>query len=63
MQALADRPPRPRRAWNRIPLQRASAIIDLALAEPSLSPRELAVKYTDTYRSNGDYEIDAHHIL
>ena len=45
-----DRPPRPRRAWNRLPPERASAIVDLALAEPSLSPRELAVKYTDTRR-------------
>ena len=50
VEALADRPPRPRRAWNRIPPERASAIVDLALAEPSLSPRELSVKYTDTYR-------------
>ena len=48
--ALADRPPRPQRAWNRIPPERASAIIDLALAKPALSPRELAVKYTDTSR-------------
>ena len=50
MKALVDRPLRPRRAWNRVPPERASAIVDLALAEPSLSPRELAVKYTDTYR-------------
>ena len=50
VEALADRPPRPRRAWNRIPPDTASAIIDLALAEPTLSPRELAVKYTDTHR-------------
>ena len=50
VKALVDRPPRPRRAWNRVPPERASAIVDLALAEPSLSPRELSVKYTDTYR-------------
>ena len=50
VKALADRPPRPQRAWNRIPPERASAIVDLALAEPSLSPRELAVKYTDVHR-------------
>ena len=49
-EALANRPPRPQRAWNRIPPERASAIVDLALAEPALSPRELAVKYTDTDR-------------
>ena len=30
--------------------EKVSAIIDLALSEPALSPRELAVKYTDTYR-------------
>ena len=45
-----DRPPRPQRAWNRIPPEKASAIVDLALAEPALSPRELAVKYTDVHR-------------
>ena len=50
MVALADRPPRPQRAWNRIPPERASAIVDLALSEPALSPRELAVKYTDVHR-------------
>ena len=50
VKALADRPPRPQRVWNRIPPERASAIVDLALAEPALSPRELAVKYTDTDR-------------
>ena len=44
------RPPGPRRAWNKIPPKRASAIIELALSEPTLSPRELAVKYTDTDR-------------
>ena len=50
VEALADRPPRPRRAWNKIPEETASAIVDLALSEPALSPRELAVKYTDTHR-------------
>ena len=50
VEALADRPPRPHRTWNRIPPERASAIVDLALSESALSPRELAVKYTDTYR-------------
>ena len=48
VEAWADRPPRPQRAWNRIPPERTSAIVDLALSEPALSPRELAVKYTDT---------------
>ena len=30
VEALADRPPRPQRTWNRIPPERASAIVDLA---------------------------------
>ena len=50
MEALADHPPGPRRAWNKIPPKRASAIIDLALAEAARSPRELAVKCADRYR-------------
>jgi transposase InsO family protein len=33
--------------WNKIPAVHCTAIIDLALAEPQLSPRELAVTYTD----------------
>jgi len=33
--------------WNKIPAVHRTAIIDLALAEPQLSPRELAVTYTD----------------
>ena len=50
LEALADRPPRPQQAWNKIPQETASAIIVLALAEPALSPWELSVKYTDTCR-------------
>ncbi len=33
--------------WNKIPVVHCTAIVDLALAEPQLSPRELAVTYTD----------------
>jgi putative transposase len=33
-------------AWNKIPAAHCTAIIDLALAEPQLSPRELAITYT-----------------
>jgi transposase InsO family protein len=33
--------------WNKIPVMHRTAIVDLALAEPQLSPRELAVTYTD----------------
>jgi hypothetical protein len=34
-----------------IPAVHRTAIIDLALAEPQLSPRELAVTYTDRLRT------------
>ena len=46
--ALEDRMPRPSRVWNRIPDQVRDQVIDLALNEPELSPRELAVTFTDT---------------
>ena len=49
-EALEDRPSRPRRVWNRIPEAVRSRLIDLALAEPGLSPRELAVRFTDRER-------------
>src|SRR6516164_4731846 len=47
-QALNDRSPRPDRVWNRIPDRERQQIIELALDEPALSPRELAVRFTDT---------------
>ncbi len=46
-EALSDRPSRPRRVWNRIPDEVRSEIITLVLEEPELSPRELAVRFTD----------------
>ena len=39
---------RPRRIWNKIPDKIETAIVNLALEEPDLSPRELAVNFTDT---------------
>jgi putative transposase len=48
--ALGDRSPRPDRAWNQIPDMVRQRIIRLALDEPALSPRELAVRFTDTER-------------
>jgi transposase InsO family protein/transposase-like protein len=47
---LADRRPHPGRVWNRIPDEVRQAVIDLALDKPDLSPRELAVEFTDTKR-------------
>ena len=46
-EALADRPSRPQSVWNRIPEAVQSRIIELALEEPELSPREIAVRFTD----------------
>jgi transposase InsO family protein len=46
-EALSDRPSRPNRVWNRIPDEIRSQIIELALDQPELSPRELAVRFTD----------------
>ena len=47
-EALEDRQPKPNRVWNRIPDDVRERIIRLALDEPALSPRELAVRFTDT---------------
>ena len=49
-EALDDRSPRPDRVWNRIPDNVRERIRLLALDEPALSPRELAVRFTDTER-------------
>ena len=47
-EALEDRPARPSRVWNRIPDDVRAAIIELALEQSELSPRELAVRFTDS---------------
>src|SRR5664279_1320911 len=47
-EALDDRPPRPDRIWNRIPNGVREKIKTLALEASALSPRELAVRFTDT---------------
>lgn len=47
VEALADHRSRPDRVWNRIPDDVRCQIIDLALELPELSPRELAVRFTD----------------
>src|ERR1019366_5924803 len=49
-EALDDRSPRPDRVWNRIPDQVRERIVTLALDESELSPRELAVRFTDAER-------------
>ena len=47
-EALNDRSPRPDRVWNRIPDGVRENVIQMALDEPALSPRELAVRFTDS---------------
>ncbi|EFG9941161.1 IS3 family transposase, partial [Escherichia coli] len=49
-EALEDRPSRPNRVWNRISAEVQSQIIDMALEQSELSPRELAVRFTDEKR-------------
>jgi putative transposase len=46
--ALEDQPPKPGHVWNRIPDTIRERIVDMALEEPELSPRELAVHFTGT---------------
>ena len=47
LSGLEDRTSGPGRVWNRIPDDIRGEIVDLALDEPELSPRELAVTFTD----------------
>ena len=48
LEALEDRSPQPGKVWNRIPDEVREKVVDLALDGPDLSPRELAVRFTDT---------------
>ena len=45
---LVDRASHPGRVWNKIPDTIRSELIEMALDIPELSPRELAVRFTDT---------------
>ena len=47
-EALEDRSPKPLHVWNRIPDDIRDRVVELALDESELSPRELAVRFTDT---------------
>ena len=51
LDALEDHRPTPHRVWNRIPDDVRERIVALALDEPDLSPREVAVAFTDRERS------------
>lgn len=45
---LATRKPQARRFWNKIPKVEAEQVVSIALAQPALSPRQLAWHITDT---------------
>jgi putative transposase len=46
-EGLADRGHTARRFWNKIPQQVRDEIVEIALAEPEKSPREIAWQFTD----------------
>jgi transposase InsO family protein len=50
LDGLRDRKPVPRFQWNRIPKAMRDRVVETALADPQLSPRELAWKITDRER-------------
>ena len=47
---LQDQSPKPKHVWNRVPDEVKRKIVDFALQETELSPRELAVTFTDQER-------------
>jgi len=47
LDALEDTAPHPGSVWNRLPDETRADIIEFALEHEDLTPRELAVKYTD----------------
>ena len=50
------------RVWKKIPDESGTAIVKLALEEPDLSPREIAVKFTDT-KGSFVFEASVYRIL
>lgn len=46
VEALEDRKPVPGAVWNKVPEPQRKALLDMALDEPDLSPREMAVRFT-----------------
>jgi transposase InsO family protein len=50
LDGLEDKKPDPGPVWNKVPEQIAQQLVRFALAEPDLSPRELAVRFTEQRR-------------
>ena len=44
---LQDQSPKPKHVWNRVPAEVKQKVVNFALKETKLSPRELAVSFTD----------------
>jgi len=59
---LEDYRPRPGQVWSRIPDDIRDKVVQLALDEPTLSPRELATRFTDAERYSVS-ESSAYRIL
>ena len=47
---LQDQSPKPKHVWNRVPDEVKRKVVEFALQETELSPRELAVTFTDQER-------------
>jgi len=47
-EALEDKPSKPDRVWNRIPDDIRQRVVMMTFEQPELSPRELAIRLTDT---------------
>jgi len=50
IEGLEDGKPAPRAVWNKVPDAIRQQLLELALDEPDLSPRELAVRFTEQHR-------------
>jgi putative transposase len=50
VEALEDQKPTPSIRWNKGPAEILHALVESTLALPDLSPRELAVRFTDEHR-------------
>ncbi|MEP3033762.1 MAG: IS3 family transposase [Pseudoruegeria sp.] len=65
---LQDQSPKPQHVWNRVPDEVKRKVVDFALQETELSPRELAVTFTDQERyfvseSTVDRMLKAHDLI
>jgi transposase-like protein len=47
VEGLADQKPTSLTSWNKVPEDQRHALLEMALEQPELSPRELAVRFTD----------------